>query len=404
VSLFLPIAKVDEENRLVYGVATAEELDNSGEIYDYASSKPYIEAWSNGFVEKTNGQSCGNLRAMHQAISAGKIVELNFDDDQKKVEVCAKVVDDNEWQKTLEGVYTGFSFSGRAVKKWADPAAGGKRYTLKPTELSLADKPCVPSATFFDVVKVDGTVEKRKFKTPLKGSASVPKQDDVQKNMYDVSSLAQLLASLNGIRSNAVWEAQNEGDNSPVPGKLKDAIDNLAAILIEMTQEEAAELTAKLDSAGDIQKAGARNSKEDMDKIQAIHDHSVTLGASCSQQKIAKTDSAAAKNYKEDKPVGEKTETTVSKVDIENEVKKVLDPFTESIQKLSGAVEKFEKTAGTIEDLNKRLAKLEAQPEPAKAVVKTVGKEADSQVTKVDAATDALSEIKKAHNSPTWAY
>ena len=404
MSLFIPIAKVDEEKRLVYGVATAEELDNSGEIYDYATSKPFIEAWSNSFVEKTNGQSCGNLRAMHEAVSAGKLVELEFDDDQKQVQVCAKIVDDNEWKKTLEGVYTGFSFGGRALKKWDDPAAGGKRYTLKPSELSLADKPCVPSAVFFDVVKVDGTVEKRQFKTPLKGSASAPKKDDVQKNMYDVSSLAELLARLNGIRSNAVWEAQNEGDNSPVPGKLKDAIDNLAIIMVEMTQEETAELTAKLDT-GNVQKAGARNSKEDMDKIQTIHDHSVTLGAACSQQKVAKADGAAANKDKEVNPMAETKETNVTKLDIETEVKKALDPLSASIQKLSGAVEKFEQTAGTIEDINKRLAKLEAQPAAAKAVVKTVGKEADDQVAKVEgAAADALSEIKKAHNSPTWAY
>lgn len=44
--LFLPLAKVDVDQRLVVGVATAEVPDRAGEICDYASTKPYFEAWS----------------------------------------------------------------------------------------------------------------------------------------------------------------------------------------------------------------------------------------------------------------------------------------------------------------------------------------------------------------------
>ena len=46
LDLFLPLAKVDLDRRLVTGVATAETPDRSGEIFDYASSKPYFEKWS----------------------------------------------------------------------------------------------------------------------------------------------------------------------------------------------------------------------------------------------------------------------------------------------------------------------------------------------------------------------
>ena len=38
--LFVPIRKVDEEQRLVYGLATEEVVDKSDEIMDYATSKP----------------------------------------------------------------------------------------------------------------------------------------------------------------------------------------------------------------------------------------------------------------------------------------------------------------------------------------------------------------------------
>jgi len=43
LDLFLPLAKVDLDRRLVSGVATAETPDRAGEIFDYASSKPYFE-------------------------------------------------------------------------------------------------------------------------------------------------------------------------------------------------------------------------------------------------------------------------------------------------------------------------------------------------------------------------
>ena len=50
-NLFIPITKVDEAQRLVYGLATAEVEDKSGEIFDYETSKPYYKEWS-GEIEK----------------------------------------------------------------------------------------------------------------------------------------------------------------------------------------------------------------------------------------------------------------------------------------------------------------------------------------------------------------
>jgi len=41
LALFLPITKVDADQRLVYGLATAEVADRAGEICDYATTKPY---------------------------------------------------------------------------------------------------------------------------------------------------------------------------------------------------------------------------------------------------------------------------------------------------------------------------------------------------------------------------
>ena len=98
---------------------------------------------------------------MHTPIAAGKLTDIAFDDDAKRITVAAKIVDDDEWRKVQEGVYTGFSQGGRYVKRWPDADSGLTRYTAEPHEISLVDLPCVPDATF-DVVK-DGMVEKRAF-------------------------------------------------------------------------------------------------------------------------------------------------------------------------------------------------------------------------------------------------
>jgi hypothetical protein len=161
LDLFLPLAKVDLDRRLVTGVATAETPDRSGEIFDYASSKPYFEKWSAEAAAATGGKSFGAVRAMHTPIAAGKLTDIAFDDNTKRITVVAKIVDDDEWRKVQEGVYTGFSQGGRYVKRWADPESGLTRYTADPHEISLVDLPCVRDATF-DVVK-DGVVEKRSF-------------------------------------------------------------------------------------------------------------------------------------------------------------------------------------------------------------------------------------------------
>ena len=101
---------------------------------------------------------------MHSRIAAGKLTDIAFDDEGKRILVAAKIVDDDEWQKVVEGVYTGFSQGGRYVKRWNDPETGMTRYTADPTEISLVDVPCLPGATF-EVVK-DGVVEKRAFAAP----------------------------------------------------------------------------------------------------------------------------------------------------------------------------------------------------------------------------------------------
>lgn len=159
----VPITKIDSALREVSGIVTSETPDKTGEICDYAKSKPYYQAWSQEFAKATSGNSLGNLREMHKLIAVGKLTNLLYDDQAKVIYCTAKVVDEPAWQKCLQGVYTGFSHGGEYM--------GGiitdgefKRYTAKPSEVSLVDNPCNPDA-HFEFVKTDGTVELRKFKS-----------------------------------------------------------------------------------------------------------------------------------------------------------------------------------------------------------------------------------------------
>ncbi len=163
LNLFIPLAKADAVRRIVTGYATAELPDRAGEICDYASTKPLYEQWSADFSKASGGKSFGNLRAMHGKVAAGKISAIAFNDEEKRIEIAAKIVDDEEWRKVEEGVYTGFSQGGAYVKRWADPDNPDFiRYTAQPVEISLVDLPCLPEATF-ELVKADGASQKRGF-------------------------------------------------------------------------------------------------------------------------------------------------------------------------------------------------------------------------------------------------
>jgi hypothetical protein len=190
LSLFFPLYKADEAKQQIYARATAEEIDKTREILDYATAKPQFEAWSKQYRDATLGKSSGNLRAMHNPKHiAGKIEELIFDDVAKTVDVVAKIVDPLDWEKVVSGCYTGLSIGGGYLKKWADKATGGTRYTPRIQEISLVDSPCLDSARIIELRKQDGSTEE----VLLKG---VPR------------SFSELLPppSFNTLRKSAPWK------------------------------------------------------------------------------------------------------------------------------------------------------------------------------------------------------
>jgi hypothetical protein len=161
---FIPFSKVDAAQRQVWGIVTAEVPDKDDEVCDYLGSKPYYQAVIDEMTKATEGKNFFPLRAMHQLVAAGKCVGFEFRDSDKEIFMGFKVVDDEEWKKVDEGVYTGFSQGGSIVGDMKpDPVFKGcMRYVADPSEVSLVDNPCLGVA-HFTYVKTDGTVEMRKI-------------------------------------------------------------------------------------------------------------------------------------------------------------------------------------------------------------------------------------------------
>ena len=283
--LDIPITKVDAAKRLVFGVATAEVEDRAGEICDYASTKPMYEKWSEAIATSSNGRSFGNLRAMHGQIAAGKVTEIAFNDDAKQIEICAKVVDDREWEKVEEGVYTGFSQGGTYARRWTD-GAGARRYTADPHEISLVDLPCLAEARF-EMVKADGSHEWRCFKAVdeddvAKVGARNSAEDQARiQDMHDTS--VALGATCHAIKVQAAPDlAKFHDDVARLGDDLVKRVDRLGETLAKALADMAARLKAIEDQPLPLPLAGpsrAVSKHEDGggDRLESLLDDPETL-------------------------------------------------------------------------------------------------------------------------------
>ena len=167
--IFLPITKIDSVNQLVYLTCTSETKDIQNQICDYDGAKPEFQKWSEEFNKVTFGKSYGNIRLQHRADSPiGKVNDpIEYDDANKKINLCVKVVDPNAWSLVEQGVLTGASIGGKYKQKWYDSQSNCTRYVPDVHEVSLVDKPCNPDCRF-SVIKADGSIEERKFTSIIK--------------------------------------------------------------------------------------------------------------------------------------------------------------------------------------------------------------------------------------------
>src|SRR5579864_8117609 len=131
---YWPIAKIDAEQRMVWGYASTETEDDQGE----SVTRQALAAALDDYMR------FANIREMHQPSAVGVAKEAAIDD--RGLYLGAKIVDGEAWQKVIEGVYKGFSIGGRVTAR--DPADRRIITGLTLTEISVVDRPANPEAVF----------------------------------------------------------------------------------------------------------------------------------------------------------------------------------------------------------------------------------------------------------------
>lgn len=408
--------ELDDGTIKVWGYASADTKDSDGEIITADAMKAALPGY----------MKWGAVREMHQAKAAGTAIEAEVQDDGKTW-FGAHIVDSEAVKKVQTGVYKGFSIGGKVTER--DELNKSVIKGLNLIEVSLVDRPANPDAvlTMYKAEALDddqpngdgvsavdqiaellnkGEVSPEHLLQaaqsiaalkPAEGSAigvaEVPAEDatkadeptgndTIKKGMWGVSRLADLLQSIAWLAEDTKWEADYEGDNSPLPQQLRDWLAAGANILKAMAEEEINELLASLNKAAgvddlakvagtDIAKAGAKFSKATKGALAAIHkaakdacDHLEKLGYEAAEEaedeadKVAKAEqlSKAADGLK---AIGE----TLQKAGVVKEGDLLIDGIN--------------KVLSERDNLQKRVAELEAKPAPGKALLKAITKAAD---------------------------
>ena len=156
-NLSFPIDMIKKEERIVSGIATADNIDKSGDIVDFTASVEAFKNWG------------GNIREMHAPVAVGKAVSYNpiqvMGEDgvmynAVRVDAYISKGAENTWQKVLDGTLRAFSIGGKILEKVEStekmhrgrPVNVIKNYVLG--ELSLVDNPANALAVV-DIIKMD---------------------------------------------------------------------------------------------------------------------------------------------------------------------------------------------------------------------------------------------------------
>lgn len=158
-NLSFPIEMIKKEQRIISGIATADNIDKSGDIVEFEASLEAFKNWG------------GNIREMHAPIAVGKavnyepvVVKDEHGNEYNAIRVDAYISKgaQDTWEKILDGTLKAFSIGGKILEKSESttkmfrgkPVNVIKKYSLG--ELSVVDNPANAIATV-DIVKRDAS-------------------------------------------------------------------------------------------------------------------------------------------------------------------------------------------------------------------------------------------------------
>lgn len=386
MKLYGEIHKTEEQDDgtiKVWGYASSETVDSDGTIVTADAMKAALPDY----------MKFGAVREMHDSKkAAGTAIEAEVQDDGKTY-FGAHVVDSEAVKKVQAGVYKGFSIGGKITGR--DELNKSIVTGVRLVEVSLVDRPANPEAVI-TIMKAEEIEEPPASETaPAAEDAAKVEggEHDLKKyageNIMDARSAISCLSDIMRLFFDEASEAEKNTDQI---ANLKAVIDNLKAFIASEIQEADPDLDAAASVAGqagntlamaaetdDLEKSGKEISNKNLEKVQAIHDHAVSMGAEC-----AKCDGG-------------------EKADKGDDIAKM-----EDLQKAHDDLQKrFDEQAETITKQAAEIEALKAEPEAPKAAVRAITKAEDGggseqePVVKNDDGSDndVAAMIKKIHQS-----
>jgi hypothetical protein len=359
MKFFGDISKVEEQDDgtvKVWGYASTESKDSDGEIITADAMKAAIPDY----------MKFGAVREMHKNDAAGTAIEIEVQEDGRTF-FGAHVVDPVAVKKVKTQVYKGFSIGGKVLAR--DTINKTTITQLKLTEVSLVDRPANDGAVFTmykaeDSQALDDQVVPVEEVAPLEVPAEettkseevvaevIPEaKDSVIKCMSQVSGFAYLLRDLSWLIEDAAWEAEYEGDNSPIPGRLIEWLQAGTEIFQAMAKEEIKELTARLNAVVTNLPAVAAVKSVSIDDLRKV--------------------------------LGEVTITKTETIEVP------APSVEEDLTKAAGLNEQITKLSSENDLLKAEIAEIKAKPEFPKAALKSVSiDQAKDTVTKTSTDSD----------------
>lgn len=407
----IPITKIDEEERMVYGYASTPDLDSDGEIVSLGALKKALPEYL----------QFPTLREMHQPKAAGTIKNTEVrEKGQKGLYIGAKVVADDAWDLVKEGVYRAFSIGGDIVSK-----VGNVISELDLVEISLVDVPANKKAKI-DLWKSAGISKDAETAYSLSNLMVTLKDtilyfDAVGRSSKDLSKALELIKKSLVVEAG---ESEKESEERWDSMFLLEDVDDIKKLLkslerISFEDNSNAEMLRRVVTINMVKKLEEK--EEIITPDEEVETPEEEVVESPEDSEVAEVEETAeTEEVTEVEEIVEETEEESEEetkdASAEPDFKK-LDDITDKLEKLAKVeeVEKvdfgkgFEKVSTAMEKmvdiiggLNERLVKLEAQPaalkskkyiEVTKEGEKATEKEENSEVAKKKARLEELTKI-----------
>lgn len=415
-TIYVPLAKIDKEKRMVYGFASTPDVDSDGEIIELEAIKRALPDY----------MQFPTLREMHQAKAVGTVKsgEIKEDDGKKGLYIGAKVVSNEAWELVKEGVYRGFSIGGDVIRR-----VGNVIKELNLVEISLVDVPANKAAKI-EVWKGSKDMDITKDASGISSLTSLMNhcRDCIymmEYNKKDASKLKKILEDIKKLIGKEAAEAEpvktdnnmlmlsrepqeiiktldslNFGDNKMAQALAKGVSLAMAKELDELKKAENTEET-KVEETTTTTEESTKTDDVEVETTETTPEEKTENKEASDDVTLTKVDSAIA------------TIDSINKGKESEDLIKANEGLTKSVAKMADAIVKM---ADQMKSFNERLTAVENTPaatksksvavfkgdEHKKEVENTTTVNADTTVAKSIAEKQArLLEIKKQRETMT---